>query len=298
VKAEAHAGSRSDTSIERVGVIGAGTMGHGIAQVAAAAGYAVTLYDVDESALGQALARIRANLDKGVALGKVQPEVRDRALAGIATTTELAAAAREADLVIEAAPEDLDLKRRIFAELDAAAPAHAILATNTSSLSVSRIAEATTRPGRVLGMHFFNPVHIMKLLELVRTEYTKDPVIETARAVGAAMGKTPIVVKDSPGFATTRLGLTLGLEATRMLEEGVASVEDIDTAMELGYGHPMGPFKLADLVGLDVRLAIAEYMYRETGDERFRPSETLRRMVAEGKLGKKTGEGFYRWDKE
>ncbi len=285
-------------TIERVGVIGAGTMGHGIAQVAAAAGWTVTLYDVDEPALERALARIRANLEKGVELGKVAPEVRDAALARITTTTELAAAARGADLVIEAAPEDLDLKQRIFAELDAAAPPHAILATNTSSLSVTRIADATSRPGRVLGMHFFNPVHIMKLLELVRTERTEDSVIETARAAARAMGKTPIVVKDSPGFATTRLGLTLGLEATRMLEEGVATVEDIDTAMELGYGHPMGPFKLADLVGLDVRLAIAEYMYRETGEERFRPSETLKRMVAEGKLGKKTGEGFYKWDEE
>jgi 3-hydroxybutyryl-CoA dehydrogenase len=147
-------------------------------------------------------------------------------------------------------------------------------------------------------MHFFNPVHIMKLLEIVRAAATEERVVAAARAVGEAMGKTPIVVKDSPGFATSRLGLTLGLEATRMLDEGVATPEDIDTAMELGYGHPMGPFKLADLVGLDVRLAISEYMYRETGSERFKPSETLRRLVAEGKLGKKTGEGFYRWDKE
>jgi 3-hydroxybutyryl-CoA dehydrogenase len=285
-------------SIERVGIIGAGTMGHGIAQVAAMAGYSVTLYDVDEPSLQRALERIRANLEKGVALGKVEPDIRDRALAALTTTTELGAAAQAADLIIEAAPEDLDLKRRIFAELDTTAPPHAILATNTSSLSVKKIAEITKRPGQVLGMHFFNPVHIMKLLELVRTEHTEDAVLETARAMGVAMGKTPIVVKDSPGFATTRLGLTLGLEATRMLDEGVASIEDIDTAMELGYGHPMGPFKLADLVGLDVRLAIAEYMYRETGSDRFKPSEMLRRLVAEGKLGKKTGEGFYKWDKQ
>ncbi len=173
-----------------------------------------------------------------------------------------------------------------------------MLATNTSSLSVTRISEATSDPGRVLGMHFFNPVHIMKLLELVRTERTTDAALELARAAGLAMGKTPIVVKDSPGFASTRLGMILGLEASRMLDEGVASAEDIDTAMKLGYGHPMGPFELSDLVGLDIRLAVAEYLYRETGSDRFKPSDSLKRRVAEGKLGKKTGEGFYKWDKE
>ena len=290
--------SEQTLEIKRIGVVGSGTMGNGIAQVAAMAGYAVTLYDVDPAILDRAVDRIRANLETGVDIGKVEPEVRDRALAAISTTTQLSEAADGADLVIEAAPEDIDLKCGIFAKLDTAAPAHAILATNTSSLSVTRIAEATNRPGQVLGMHFFNPVHIMKLLELVRTDYTEEPVLEAARAAGMAMGKTPIVVKDSPGFATTRLGLTLSLEATRMLDEGVASAEDIDIAMELGYGHPMGPFKLGDLVGLDIRLAIAEYMYRETGNDLFKPSETLKRLVSEGKLGKKTGEGFYKWDKE
>ena len=282
--------------IERIGVVGAGAMGNGIAQVAAMAGYSVSLYDVDEVQLEKAMARIRSNLDVGVDLGKVEPETRDRALASLSTTTDLAASADGADLMIEAAPEKLDLKQSIFSQLDQLCPPHAVLATNTSSLSVTRIAEATGRPQNVLGMHFFNPVHIMKLLELVRTEHTDEAAIATVRAAGEAMGKTCIVVKDSPGFASSRLGLVLGMEAVRMLEEGVASAEDIDTAMELGYGHPMGPFKLADLVGLDVRLAIAEYMYRELGDERFKPSDTLRRMVAEGKLGKKTGEGFYKWD--
>lgn len=286
----------SQPKTERVGVIGAGAMGHGIAQVAGLAGYQVTLFDVNEAALETALERIAANLQKGVELGKVEPDQRDKALAAISTTTELGEAASDADLVIEAAPEDLELKRQIFGALDVASPAHAVLATNTSSLSVTKIAEATSDPARVLGMHFFNPVHIMKLLELVRTERTSDSALATARAAGAAMGKTCIVVKDSPGFASSRLGLILGMEAARMLDEGVASVEDIDTAMELGYGHPMGPFKLADLVGLDVRLAIAEYLYRETGSDRFKPSETIKRMVAEGKLGKKTGEGFYKWD--
>ncbi len=284
--------------IKRVGVIGAGTMGNGIAQVAAMAGYEVSLYDVKGEILEHAMTRIRANLDKGVQLGKVEPQVRDRALESVRTTTELSAAATGADLVIEAAPEDLDLKRRIFAELDRSAPAHAVLATNTSSLSVTRIGEATSDPDRVLGMHFFNPVHIMKLLELVRTDRTTDATLELARTAGLSMGKTPIVVKDSPGFASTRLGMILGLEASRMLDEGVASAEDIDTAMELGYGHPMGPFKLSDLVGLDIRLAVAEYLYRETGSDRFKPSDSLKRRVAEGKLGKKTGEGFYKWDKE
>jgi 3-hydroxybutyryl-CoA dehydrogenase len=281
--------------IKRFGIIGSGTMGHGIAQVAGMAGYSVALYDVDADVLDAAMDRIRANLEKGVELGKVEPSVRDATLAAISTSTEITEAAAGADLIIEAAPEDLELKRTIFAALDDGAPPHAILASNTSSLSITKIAEATKRPGQVLGMHFFNPVHIMKLLEIVRTEQTDELLIETARAVGVAMGKTPIVVKDSPGFATSRLG---GLEATRMLDEGVASAEDIDAAMELGYGHPMGPFKLADLVGLDVRLAIAEYMHRETGRDFFKPSETLKRLVAEGKLGKKTGEGFYRWDQK
>lgn len=290
--------SRTSLATENVAVVGAGAMGHGIAQVAAMAGFTVRLYDVEESVLRAAEERIRSNLKKGIERGKVSVETRDRALANLSSTTTLGAAAEDAGLVIEAVPEDLELKRRIFRQLDGLVPRTAVLASNTSSLRVTSIAESTANPGRVLGMHFFNPVHIMKLLELVRTDLTEASVLETARAAGERMGKTPIVVKDSPGFATTRLGLILGLEATRMLEEGVASREDIDTAMELGYGHPMGPFKLSDLVGLDVRLAIAEYLYRETGSERFKPSETLRRLVAEGKLGKKTGEGFYKWDDE
>jgi 3-hydroxybutyryl-CoA dehydrogenase len=284
------------SEIERVAVVGAGAMGSGIAQVAAMAGYRTVLFDVDADQLTRAKARVRANLDKGVQLGKVEPATRDRASALVSSTTVIGEAAQDADLVIEAAPEMLDLKRNIFTQLDDLAPAGAVLATNTSSLSVTQIAEATQRADRVLGMHFFNPVHIMKLLEIVRTGHTSDDAVGVARAAGEAMGKTCILVKDSPGFASSRLGLILGMEAIRMLDEGVATAEDIDTAMELGYGHPMGPFKLTDLVGLDVRLAIAEYLYRETGAERFKPSETLKRLVAEGKLGKKTGEGFYKWD--
>lgn len=287
-----------DPKIERVGVIGAGAMGHGIAQVAAMAGYEVRIFDVDEPIVERALKRIRSNLEAGVERGKVQPATRDAALERISLTIHMGEAAAGADMVIEAVPEDLVLKREIFRELESLAPADAMLATNTSSLSVTRIAEAVTDSSRVLGMHFFNPVHIMKLLEIVRAERTSDETVARARAAGVAMGKVPIIVNDSPGFASSRLGVILGLEAMRMVEEGVASAEAIDTAMELGYRHPMGPLKLSDIVGLDVRLSIAEYLHRELGDERFAPPLILRRKVEEGKLGRKTGQGFYSWDNE
>ncbi len=283
--------------IERVAVIGAGAMGHGIAQVAAMAGYRVRLYDVDTEILNSALERIRQNLDAGVERGKVEPKTRERALAGLEISEQLSDAVADADLVVEAAPEDLDLKRRIFEQLDSLCSPDAVLATNTSALSVTQIANATAHPARVLGMHFFNPVHIMRLVEIVRGGQTQEGAVETALAAAEAMGKTPIVVKDSPGFASSRLGVALGLEAMRMVEEGVATPGDIDTAMELGYKHPMGPLKLTDLVGLDVRLAIAEYLHRETGSDRFQPPEILRKLVSEGKLGKKTGQGFYSWER-
>jgi 3-hydroxybutyryl-CoA dehydrogenase len=202
----------------------------------------------------------------------------------------------DADLVVEAIPENLGLKRDLFTRLDAMAPKNAVLATNTSSLPVHAIASATGRPQRVVGMHFFNPVHLMPLLEVVRAEETAPEVVDLVVEVGRRLGKEPIVVRDSPGFASSRLGVVLGLEAIRMVEEGVASPEDIDKAMTLGYRHPMGPLRLTDLVGLDVRLAIAEHLQRELGSEGFRPPALMRRMVEEGKLGKKTGQGFYRWD--
>ena len=286
------------SKIHTVAVIGAGAMGHGIAQVAAMAGWHVALQDLDGEALNRAFERIRANLTKGVERGKVESAIRDRALDLIHTTTALARAVADADLVIEAVPEDLDLKQSIFAEIDARARPGAMLATNTSSLRVGRIAGAVRDPGRVVGMHFFNPVHIMRLVEIVRADRTSQETVDRALEAARRMGKNPIVVQDSPGFASSRLGVTLGLEAMRMVEEGVASPADIDTAMTLGYNHPMGPLELTDLVGLDVRLAVAEYLYRETGSDRFRPPEILRRMVAEGKLGKKSGQGFYRWDPE
>lgn len=285
----------TSTTLQRVTVLGAGTMGHGIAQVAARCGLSVKLYDVSHDVLARALVRVGASLDKGVAKGKLTPEQRDAALGRIGKSTHLADAVSEADLVIEAAPEDLELKKKLFREVSAAAPAHALLATNTSALSVTELAAASADPTRVLGMHFFNPPHLVKLLELVRAEQTSPETLERARAAGALLERELVVVSDSPGFATSRLGVCIALEAMRMLEQGVAAAEDIDRAMELGYRHPMGPLRLTDLVGLDVRLAIAEYLHREVG-EQFRPPAILRRLVRAGKLGKKSGEGFYRWD--
>ncbi|MBE7454986.1 MAG: 3-hydroxyacyl-CoA dehydrogenase family protein [Kofleriaceae bacterium] len=280
--------------IRTVTVLGAGTMGHGIAHVAALAGHDVRLYDVAQDAADAGRGKVAAALDKGVALGKVEASARDAALGRLVATAELGAACAGADLVVEAVPEKLDLKRELFAAVERAAPAGALLATNTSSLPVAKIAGAVADPARVVGMHFFNPVHLMKLLEVVRHAACDDSAVAAAVALGERWGKTPIVVKDSPGFASSRLGLTLGLEAIRMVEEGVAAPADIDTAMKLGYGHPMGPLELTDLVGLDVRLGIADYLSDALGPG-FEPPELLRQKVAEGKLGKKSGEGFYRW---
>jgi 3-hydroxybutyryl-CoA dehydrogenase len=276
-----------------VAVVGAGTMGHGIAQVAAQAGYMVRLADAVPGAAGAGLERIRASLEGGVRRGKVTTAECDAALARIEPAAGVAEAVRGADLVIEAVPEDLELKRDLFAQLAAAAPT-AVLATNTSSLSIAAIASAASQPERVVGMHFFNPVHLMKLVEVVTHEGTSAAARDAAVAAARRMGKEPILVRDSPGFASSRLGVALGLEAMRMIEDGVASPEDIDRAMTLGYNHPMGPLRLTDLVGLDVRLAIARYLHQALGD-RFAPPALLERMVAEGKLGRKTGQGFYAW---
>ncbi|HME89956.1 MAG TPA: 3-hydroxyacyl-CoA dehydrogenase family protein [Myxococcaceae bacterium] len=279
--------------IKSIGVLGAGTMGHGIAQVAAQAGYRTLLYDVTPALAEAGLRRIAENLEKGIERGKVKPAEKDAALQRLTAVSQLASLAG-CGMIIEAIPEDLALKRAAFEELSKLSGA-AILASNTSSLSVTKIAAAAAHPERVVGMHFFNPVHIMKLLEVVRAEQTSDAAAQAAREVGARMGKESIVVRDSPGFASSRLGVTLGLEAIRMVEEGVASAEDIDRAMELGYGYPMGPLKLGDLVGLDVRLAVAEYLHRELCSDVFRPPKLLRDMVRAGKLGRKTGEGFYKY---
>jgi len=276
-------------------VIGAGVMGRGIAQICAMAGYSTTLTDLSEAALAKAQAVVTANLDKGVAKGKVSEETRTAALANLSTATDDSPAAAAADFVIEAIVEDIDVKRRLFERLSTVVRPDAVLGTNTSSLSITRIAEAASHPERVIGTHFFNPPHIVKLLEIVVAEQTSEATLTAIKALGAATSRKMIVVKDSPGFATSRLGLVLGLEAIRMLQDGVASAEDIDAAMELGYRHPMGPLRLTDLVGLDTRLNIARYLHETLGTEQFRPPQLLVDMVAEGKLGKKSGQGFYRW---
>jgi 3-hydroxybutyryl-CoA dehydrogenase len=281
--------------IRRIGVLGAGTMGHGIAQVAAAAGYEVVMRDVDDAAIKRGMQAIERNLAKGVQLGKVTEAARTESLQRIRTTTDIAEV-RDSDLVIEAAPENLELKQKLLREAEEIVGGDCIFATNTSSLSISEIAKASSRPQNVVGMHFFNPVHIMRLVEIVVGQQTSDETAATVREVAQRMKKEPIVVRDVPGFASSRLGVTLGLEAMRMVEQGVASARDIDTAMELGYNHPVGPLRLTDMVGLDVRLSIAEYLHGALHSETFRPPEILRRMVSEGKLGKKTGEGFYKWN--
>jgi 3-hydroxybutyryl-CoA dehydrogenase len=288
--------SGSET-IETIAVIGAGTMGHGIAQVAAAAGFRVLLNDVDRESLARGVSSIEKNLAKGIERAKLTEDDRDRTLQLIHGTTNLKECAA-ADLIIEAAPEKLELKKDLLRQLEFASDHPFIFASNTSSLSITEIASSSKRPEAVIGMHFFNPVHIMRLVEIVTGKKTSTETVNTVTSVGRRMRKEPIVVKDVPGFASSRLGVVLGLEAMRMFEQGVASAQDIDTAMELGYNHPMGPLKLTDLVGLDVRLNIAEYLHRELGSEAFRPPEVLRRMVSEGKLGKKTGQGFYDWSKD
>ena len=281
-------------SFSTVGVIGAGTMGHGIAHVCALAGQTVVLYDVDLPRVEAGLRKITSNLDKGVEKGKVTPADRDAALARIGITVHLRDLAG-CDIVVEAVPEKLALKQGLFKELEGLLPPEAVFATNTSSLSVAGIASVLADPGRVIGAHFFNPVHIMTLLEIVVHEGTRGDVLARTQAWGAAIGKECITVKDFPGFATSRLGVCLGMEAIRMVEQGVASAEDIDKALVLGYRHPVGPLRLTDMVGLDVRLAIGEYLARELKNPAFEPPALMRQMVEEGKLGQKSGVGFYRW---
>lgn len=276
-------------------MLGAGTMGHGIAQVAAASGYDVLMRDVDEASTQRGIRSIERNLAKGIERGKVTEQERDETLSRIRATTDFVEIG-ESDLVIEAAPENLELKQSLLRQTEELVMSHCIFATNTSSLSISEIAKVSNRPTSVVGMHFFNPVHIMRLVEIVVSNETSDETTATVREVAQRMKKEPIVVRDVPGFASSRLGVTLGLEAMRMVEQGVASARDIDTAMELGYNHPVGPLKLTDIVGLDVRLSIAEYLHETLESETFRPPDILRRMVSEGKLGKKSGEGFYKWN--
>jgi 3-hydroxybutyryl-CoA dehydrogenase len=278
--------------VKTISVIGAGTMGRGIAYAAAFGGYRTILEDVSAPMLEQGLAYIRTSLDEGVARGKVTTEQRDRAVGQLGSASSVEAACREADLVIEAVPEDMELKLEIFTLLDKFAKPGAIFASNTSSLSVTEMATITCRPEKCVGLHFFNPVPKMKLLEIVRALETSEETLAACREVGTRMGKEVVVVKEAPGFITSRINVMIGNEAFYMLEEGVATPEDIDKALKLGLNHPMGPFELGDLVGLDVRLSILEYLHKTLG-EKFRPAPLLRQYVKAGRLGRKSGRGVY-----
>lgn len=281
--------------IKKVAVIGAGTMGAGIAQVCAQSGWNTALYDAFPEGLEKGMQRIEAFWDKGIARGKTTVEQKQEWSKNLHAESNLEDAVNGCDLIIEAVPEILELKQRIFQEVEQCASEHAVFATNTSSLSIHKIAGAINYPERLIGMHFFNPVPIMKLLELVKHDKTSDATIGVAEAAGLAMQKTTILVNDVPGFATSRLGVVLGNEAIRMLADGVASAKDIDIAMMLGYKHPMGPLALTDLVGLDVRRDILKNLQQSFDDDYYAPHPLLEKLVAENRLGKKTGMGIYDW---
>ncbi len=283
--------------INTIAVLGAGTMGRGIAHVAATGGYSTRLFDTQSDALEAAVASIHRNLDKGVSLGKTEAEVAAAAKANLSVRTDLDAAVESAELVIEAIPESMELKIETFGRVAASAPAEALFASNTSALSITEMAGATGRPERFAGMHFFNPVHIMRLVELVRGLETSDETLEQLNEVSVRMGKEVVVVNESPGFVTSRINALIGNEAFRMLETGVSTAEGIDTALKLGLNHPMGPFELVDLVGLDVRLSILEFLHSTLG-EAYRPSNLLRQYVKAGRFGRKVGKGVYTYDTE
>lgn len=281
-----------ETRITTIAVLGAGTMGRGIAHVSSLAGYTTHLYDPFPEALKKAESTIHRNLAKGVELKKVEPQAAERAISCLRFHDDLAGAVVEAGLVIEAVPEDMALKIRTFQEVVRSCPEHALLASNTSALSITEMAAATDRPDRFAGMHFFNPVHVMKLIELVRGLETSRDTLDALRKVGERMGKELVTVNEAPGFVTSRINALIGNEAFRMLQEGVASAEDIDKALKLGLNHPMGPFEMVDLVGLDVRLSILEFLHRTLG-EAYRPNQILVQHVRAGRLGRKTGRGVY-----
>ena len=279
-------------TVQNVAVIGSGLMGRGIAQVAALGGFRTTIVDVSESILQTALTNIRSEMEKGVSLGKMTAEQKEQALSRLLLETSLEKAARDADLVIEAVPEDMKLKIETFVRLDNSAPAGALLASNTSSLSITEMAAVTKRPRQFLGMHFFNPVHKMKLLEIVRGLETAPETVKVAEEVGRQMGKETVVIKESPGFITSRINAMIGNEAFYMLQEEIATAADIDKAVKLGLNHPMGPFEMADLVGLDTRLHVLEYLHQTLG-EKFRPAPLMVQYVKAGRLGRKVGRGVY-----
>ncbi len=280
--------------IKRVGVVGCGTMGSGIAQVCAQSGYEVVVSEINDELLKKGLASIDAFLAKGIEKGKVTQEEKEATMTRIRGTTSMQGF-RDCDLMIEAAVENTDLKKKLFTELDNICPKHAVLTSNTSSLSIMDMAVATARPEKVLGLHFFNPAPLMRLLEIIKTIVTSDETLETAKSFGESLGKTTVVAKDSPGFIVNRLSILFQMEAVRMLESGIATAEDIDNAITAGLGHPMGPLTLADLIGLDIVLDVTNIIYEKTKDTKFAPPNLLKTTVAAGWLGRKTKKGFYEY---
>ena len=278
--------------VERIAVLGAGTMGHGIAHAAITAGNHTALYDISDAAVAKGQSAIDAVITKSIELGKATDAAAASMRARLRTTTSIADAVRDADVVIEAAPEKIDLKLALFREAEAAAPSQAVFASNTSALSITNMAAVLANPGRLGGMHFFNPVHRMKLIEVVKALDTTPETIAVMQDVAAKMGKETVLVKESPGFVTSRINAMIGNEAFYLLHEGIASARDIDKALKLGLNHPMGPFERVDLVGLDTRLSILQYLHRTLG-EKFRPCPLLEKHVAEGRLGRKVGRGVY-----
>jgi len=281
-------------TIQTVTVLGAGTMGHGIAHGTIAVGYQTRLFDVSDAQLAKARTQIESILKKSVELGKLAANDVDAAMARLTVTSDVKAALEGTDFIIEAAPEKVDLKVKLFADIDAYAPPAAVVASNTSALSITEIAATLKAPSRVGGMHFFNPVHKMKLIEIVRALESSEATLETIEAVSRKMGKETVLVREAPGFITTRVNASIGNEAFYMLMEGVASARDIDKALKLGLNHPMGPFELVDLVGLDTRLSILEYLHKSMG-EKYRPCPLLAQYVKAGRLGKKVGRGVYEY---
>ena len=278
-----------------IAVLGAGQMGQGIAHISALAGFNTRLYDKDKSTLEAAMAAVEQTLSKGVELGKITNADRARTLERLTPAMTVEHGVEDAGLVIEAIPEDINLKKDLFRQVADSVPEETVLASNTSSLSITEIASGIPSPDRVVGMHFFNPPHIIKLLEVIRGEKSATEIVDRVCEIGRQMDREVVLISDSPGFASSRLGVVLGLEAIRMLEQRVASAADIDAAMVHGYRHPIGPLRLTDLVGLDVRLAIAQYLHEKLGSSQFEPPKLLQEMVRDGLLGKKSGKGFYCW---
>ena len=276
-------------------VLGAGQMGQGIAHISALAGFNTRLYDRDKSTLEAAMAAVEQTLSKGVELGKITNADKAQTLERLTPAMTVEHGVEDAGLVIEAIPEDINLKKDLFRQVADSVPEETVLASNTSSLSITEIASGIPSPDRVVGMHFFNPPHIIKLLEVIRGEKSASEIVDQVCEIGRQMDREVVLISDSPGFASSRLGIVLGLEAIRMLEQGVASAADIDAAMVHGYRHPIGPLRLTDLVGLDVRLAIAQYLHEKLGSSQFEPPKLLQEMVRDGLLGKKSGKGFYCW---